>query len=131
MPLATLAITATKSAMLGSGEITAAKSVTAVKAQLVTMLLVSVSVALVTLVLDVKWNAHQVFMLFFNFFFHGNWLKNKLGTWGYGCSEVCQCNWSNSESCDPVNGQCMCKNGFTGDGCTEGIFLVSRRIPKT
>ena len=60
MPLATLAITATKSAMLGSGEITAAKSVTAVKARLVTMLLVSVSVALVTLVLDAKWNAHQV-----------------------------------------------------------------------
>ena len=60
MLLATLAITATKNAMLGNGEITAAKSVTAVKAQLVTMLLVSVSVALVTLVLDVKWNAHQV-----------------------------------------------------------------------
>ena len=69
MPLATLAITATKNVMLGSGEITAAKSVTAVKARLVTMLLVSVSVALVTLVLDAKWNAHQVFMLYFYLFY--------------------------------------------------------------
>jgi hypothetical protein len=34
-------------------------------------------------------------------------------------SSVCQCNWSNTESCDPINGQCVCKNGFTGDGCTK------------
>ena len=58
--LATLAITATKNVKLDSGEITAAKSVTAVKTQLVTMLLESVNVVQATLVQDVKWNAHQV-----------------------------------------------------------------------
>ena len=46
----------------------------------------------------------------------------KKGTWGEGCTNVCQCNWSNTESCDPVNGQCVCKNGFTGDECSQGQF---------
>ena len=58
--LATLEITATKNVMLDNGGITAGKNVTAVKAQLVIMLLESVSVVPATLVLDVRWNAHQV-----------------------------------------------------------------------
>ena len=70
-----------------------------------------------TLDLDVKWSVHQVSLVI------GKLIINfEKGTWGEGCTKVCQCNWSNTESCDPVNGQCVCKNGFTGDECSQGQF---------
>ena len=40
--------------------------------------------------------------------------------YGKNCGLHCQCYQENTESCDPVSGQCNCKAGWTGDYCTEG-----------
>uniref|UniRef100_A0A2C9JEB6 Uncharacterized protein n=1 Tax=Biomphalaria glabrata TaxID=6526 RepID=A0A2C9JEB6_BIOGL len=41
--------------------------------------------------------------------------------WGQNCSNVCQCDVSNSQDCDDVNGTCTCKPGWTGTNCKQDI----------
>lgn len=37
------------------------------------------------------------------------------GTYGRNCKQSCKCNWSNTDSCNPVTGECKCKNGWNGN----------------
>ncbi|KAI8737995.1 multiple epidermal growth factor domains protein 6, partial [Biomphalaria glabrata] len=41
--------------------------------------------------------------------------------WGQNCSNVCQCDVSNSLDCNDVNGTCTCKPGWTGTKCDQDI----------
>ncbi|KAK0067591.1 fibrillin-3, partial [Biomphalaria pfeifferi] len=45
----------------------------------------------------------------------GNW------TWGYECSQNCQCNIDNTVSCDKATGYCYCKSGFQSIFCDQDI----------
>lgn len=42
------------------------------------------------------------------------------GSWGVGCQEFCQCG-KHSEGCDPVTGECLCRAGYFGTSCDEGM----------
>ena len=117
--LVMLAIIVTINVNRDCGEIIVEKNVTAVKMQAAIMQLDNAYAELVILDLAVKWSVRQVSPIKTKLIKNS---KNKKGTWGEGCTNVCQCNWSNTESCDPVNGQCVCKNGFTGDECSQGQF---------
>uniref|UniRef100_A0A2C9JE70 Cubilin n=1 Tax=Biomphalaria glabrata TaxID=6526 RepID=A0A2C9JE70_BIOGL len=41
--------------------------------------------------------------------------------WGQNCSNVCQCDVSNSLDCNDVDGTCTCKTGWTGTNCSQDI----------
>ncbi|XP_025084650.1 fibrillin-1-like isoform X2 [Pomacea canaliculata] len=43
------------------------------------------------------------------------------GTFGKDCSSNCTCNINKSVSCDPVNGSCTCKPGWTGPTCDDDL----------
>ena len=42
-------------------------------------------------------------------------------TFGSNCSQSCKCNKSNTDSCNPVTGQCSCTSGWTGIHCSTDI----------
>lgn len=46
----------------------------------------------------------------------------RTGWFGVSCSQPCDC--FNADSCDSVTGKCMCKPGFTGDSCENGVFQI-------
>lgn len=39
----------------------------------------------------------------------------KPGTYGRYCKEICDCKWDNTDSCNPVTGECRCKEGWNGN----------------
>ena len=41
--------------------------------------------------------------------------------YGPECAEECGCDVVNTDSCDPVDGECTCKAGWTGTNCTDDI----------
>ncbi|XP_062503955.1 protein draper-like [Corticium candelabrum] len=43
-------------------------------------------------------------------------------TWGYNCSQPCQC--QNDTSCNHVNGNCNCTSGWMGSSCSELTFMA-------
>lgn len=43
------------------------------------------------------------------------------GTFGLGCSQTCACD--NDADCDPLTGECICRSGFTGPTCEQGIKI--------
>ena len=43
------------------------------------------------------------------------------GFFGPYCKYKCDC--VNEASCDPVNGQCVCRPGFMGERCEQGEML--------
>ncbi|KAL3836478.1 hypothetical protein ACJMK2_021910, partial [Sinanodonta woodiana] len=45
----------------------------------------------------------------------------KQGHFGNSCAQNCSCNSSNTDTCNPVNGTCQCKSGWTGFGCLDNI----------
>lgn len=53
------------------------------------------------------------------------WTGDKCNTscrnWSYGlnCLLRCSCPKNNTDSCDPTNGNCVCKSGFNGTDCSE------------
>ena len=36
------------------------------------------------------------------------------GRYGIGCAYRCDCNVANSEGCDPITGNCICRPGWKG-----------------
>lgn len=40
-------------------------------------------------------------------------------TWGFECSQDCACVQSNTEVCNPVNGECTCKEGWENTTCSD------------
>ena len=43
------------------------------------------------------------------------------GKWGEKCHEDCFCVPDNTDVCDPVNGNCRCKLGWSGIACEKDI----------
>lgn len=50
--------------------------------------------------------------------------------WGQNCENNCTCVAANTQTCDPVNGTCTCKTGWTGRTCADDVneCLVSPNI---
>lgn len=42
-------------------------------------------------------------------------LSCKPGTYGRDCSQTCECMWENTESCNPISGECKCKEHWNGN----------------
>ena len=51
-------------------------------------------------------------------------------TFGSKCSQSCQCNKTNTVSCNPVTGQCSCKLGWTGLNCSMDIDECNDNLTK-
>lgn len=43
------------------------------------------------------------------------------GTYGQNCASPCNCSSTNTKTCNPVNGSCNCKSGWTGTTCETDI----------
>jgi hypothetical protein len=54
---------------------------------------------------------------------NGKWIVCSLGcrpfTYGFYCSESCNCSTETSNGCDSKTGKCRCKSGFHGERCEK------------
>ncbi|KAL3836485.1 hypothetical protein ACJMK2_021917, partial [Sinanodonta woodiana] len=48
-------------------------------------------------------------------------MKCKEGRYGDNCTDRCSCSITNTNSCNPENGSCSCKTGWTGSKCQEDV----------
>jgi len=48
-------------------------------------------------------------------------------TYGFYCTQTCNCSTETSDGCDPQTGKCRCKSGYQGDQCeiSKKIFFLS------
>ena len=63
--------------------------------------------------------AFRIEMYFFTF------TECEPGTYGANCGQVCEC--KEAISCDRVTGRCVCKPGYHGDRCDQGMALSTSR----
>lgn len=48
-------------------------------------------------------------------------------TYGPNCTQLCNCDVTNTKSCDIVKGTCSCKTGWKGDNCRTDVNECSSR----
>jgi hypothetical protein len=65
--------------------------------------------------------------LSFNCLFHPSFISEcQEGYWGVDCQTQCNCNVTNTLSCNHVTGTCECKAGWEGARCTTDIDECTR-----
>lgn len=49
----------------------------------------------------------------------------KSGTYGRNCEQMCECKEENMETCNPVSGECRCKESWNGNNFFHQIYRAN------